>query len=74
MSAQETFANWTAKAANMTIEGLQYSIRDCREAAKAAQGWDAAGEGKYMDELSVYLTEVNKRGALAHPEHFNIAA
>lgn len=74
MTTAATFANWTAKAAEMTIEGLQYSIRDCREAAKAAQGWDAAGEGKYMDELSVYLTEVNKRGALAHPEHFNIAA
>lgn len=74
MTTSATFANWTAKAANMTIEGLQYSIRDCREAAKAAQGWDAAGEGKYMDELSVYLAEVNNRGAMAHPEHFNIAA
>ena len=74
MTTAATFANWTAKAADMTIEGLRYSINDCRKAAEAARGWDAAGEGKYMDELSVYLTEVNKRGALAHPEHFNIAA
>lgn len=74
MTTAATFANWTAKAANMTIEGLQYSIRDCREAAKAAQGWDLAGEGKYMDEMSVYLTEIRKRNAVANPEQFNVAA
>ena len=74
MTTAAHFANWTAKAANMTIEGLQYSIRDCRQAAEAARGWDSAGEGKYMDEMSVYLTEIRQRSAVANPEQFNIAA
>lgn len=67
MTTAATFANWTAKAADMTIEGLRYSINDCRKAAEAARGWDAAGEGKYMDELSIYLAEMNQRGAIMNP-------
>lgn len=61
MSAQEIFANWTKKAAAMTVEGLRYSIRDCRDTAENMRGFDAQAEGRYMDEMAAYINELKKR-------------
>ena len=63
MSAQEPFASWYKKAAAMTIEGLYFSIRDCREAAQNMRGFDSQAEGRYMDEMGAYIAEMNKRAA-----------
>lgn len=63
MNAQATFANWSSKAANMTTDGLRYSIRDCRESADNMRGFDAQAEGRYMDEMAAYISELNKRAS-----------
>jgi hypothetical protein len=58
-----TFAHFAEKAANMSNLALQYSIKDCIEAAKACAGHDTKREGEYMDEASCYRKELNKRTA-----------
>jgi len=44
---------------------LWYARRDCHEAAKA----NPETEGKYMDELSIYVTEINRR---SRPDDYRI--
>lgn len=44
------------KAKAMTISGLIYSIDDCRECIKLN-----INPSKYMDQISVYKMELNKR-------------
>lgn len=63
MNAQTIFSNWTKKAAGMTLDGLVYSIKDCREAAEAVRGHDPIAEGRYMDEMAAYVSELNNRKA-----------
>jgi hypothetical protein len=51
---------WNLKASiakKMTDAGLLYSIYDCSEAAKCIP----QNEGKYMDEMSIYQMEINRR-------------
>ncbi len=51
---------WETKAElaqKMNIAELYYSRRDCYDAAKA----NPETESKYMDELSIYITEINRR-------------
>jgi hypothetical protein len=55
---------WNSKAEiakkmtdKMTDSALWFSRKDCHKAAKA----NPATEGKYMDELSIYVTEINRR-------------
>jgi len=63
MTAQETFNRYAEKAANMSIEGLRYSLRDCIAAARACSGHDTVREGQYYDEAFAYRNELNKRNA-----------
>lgn len=57
------------RASGMSNEALEYSIKDCRDAAQAAAELEAAGhpvaksEGYYLDELSVYQAELAERKA-----------
>lgn len=55
------FAGWwqtkEEKAKKMTLAELVYARKDCFEAAKA----NPNTEGKYMDELSIYAKEMNRR-------------
>lgn len=56
---------WKRKQENaqkMQQAALVYSAGDCREAAKACTD-DA---GKYLDEMSIYVQELRKRGARVH--------
>lgn len=61
--------DWNAtkeKAQKMSNAELTYAIKDCGEAAKAADslewagalGYNSKSGGYYMDEASVYTTEV----------------
>lgn len=47
------------KAKNMSIESLQYSINDCKEAIKAFPENPKANY--YQDEIHVYSAELRKR-------------
>jgi hypothetical protein len=56
--------NWqevAEKAVLMSYESLIYTIKDCREAAKASRGWNPENEGYYDDEASVYVSELRRR-------------
>ena len=68
MSTQQL--DWDAtrnRAQRMSLEALVYAISDCYSAAKSARLLEAFGgkvlktEGYYMDELSVYRQELNRR-------------
>lgn len=60
---QADFAKWESKAKGMSKEALQYSARDCREAAKSMKGFDAIAEGRYSDEAATYEREaINRKG------------
>ncbi len=67
MSAQLDWSACKEKAERMSREALAYAISDCYKAAKAARLLEAYGgkvlktEGYYMDELSVYRQELNRR-------------
>lgn len=61
MTAQEMFNSWSKKASAMTLEALQYSIKDCKEAAENMKGFDSHAEGRYMDEMGAYIIELKKR-------------
>ncbi|HUS49505.1 MAG TPA: hypothetical protein VMZ91_05035 [Candidatus Paceibacterota bacterium] len=51
------------RAKRMTDEELQYSIKDAYEAAQAGMN-----EGKYMDQISVYRQELNRRKNILKPQ------
>ena len=58
--------DWDTKqriAKAMTNDGLIWAMMDCREAAAAMGTAAMIGKdaGYYMDELSVYKTELEKR-------------
>lgn len=58
--------NWNAteaRAKKMDISELSYAIRDCSAAAAAMLGQRMIGKDSsyYVDELSVYVTELNRR-------------
>ena len=62
--------DWEAtqnKAKSMTIEMLEYAIRDCRQAGLNALAIEQSGfrvdksQGYYSDESSVYHNELNNR-------------
>jgi hypothetical protein len=44
-------------ASKMTLDSLRWSRKDCDEAARA----NPDVEGKYRDEGSIYVREMNKR-------------
>lgn len=51
---------WNRKAEiakGMTDSQLRFAMTDCREAARAG----LENQGKYMDELSIYATELKTR-------------
>ena len=56
--------NWKEKEASakqMTVEELEYSVRDCVEARNASKEWNPENENYYQDEASVYSQELRKR-------------
>jgi len=53
------FAECEKKAKNMSIESLEYSIKDCTQAYEAYP--DGQKSGYYLDERSVYSKELNAR-------------
>lgn len=59
------FAKTTAKARSMDDAALAYTIRDCLEAARAADSLDAMGlpnnSGKYWDEYHTFCQERARR-------------
>lgn len=55
------FARWEEKAQGMSLAALEYSIRDCSEAAKAMRDHDPIAEGVYLDEMHTYIAERNRR-------------
>lgn len=57
----EDFANWEAKAKNMSDAALLWSARDARAAAKAMRGWNPIAEGRYDDEAHTYGDEIRRR-------------
>ena len=57
------FANWEAKAKDMTTDCLLWSARDARQAAQAMRGWNPIAEGRYDDEASTYSDEIRRRRA-----------
>jgi len=50
-----------ARARKMTVEALEFSVKDCVEARDAMRGWNPEAEGYYQDEASVYRRELNRR-------------
>ena len=50
------FLTETKKAKGMTVEGLCFSIEDCRACIKMGIESD-----KYRDQISVYQQELNRR-------------
>jgi len=52
-----------ARAKRMTDAELQFAIKDAYEAAKAGMN-----EGKYMDQISTYRQELNKRKNILKPQ------
>jgi hypothetical protein len=59
----EQFTTWAARAKEMTVAALLYTVNDCREAAEAMRGWNPVKEGYYMDQLSTYRQELDRRRA-----------
>jgi len=57
------FTTWAARAKEMTVAALLYTVNDCREAAEAMRGWNPVKEGYYMDQLSTYRQELDRRRA-----------
>jgi hypothetical protein len=57
------FANWEAKAKDMTTACLLWSARDARAAAHAMRGWNPIAEGRYDDEAFTYGDELRRRRA-----------
>jgi hypothetical protein len=57
------FTTWAARAKEMTVAALLYTVNDCREAAEAMRGWNPVKEGFYMDQLSTYRQELARRRA-----------
>jgi hypothetical protein len=56
------FTKWTAQAKTMTVEALQYSIKDCREAADAMATHTAPNkEDYYRDQGMTFSDELRKR-------------
>lgn len=60
------FAKTEKKAKLLPLVHLDYVIKDCREAAEAAETFDRLGlpnnSGKYWDEYHVFSQERNRRG------------
>ena len=57
----DDFTNWEAMAKGMTTCSLQYTVRDCSQAAAAMRGWNPIREGFYMDQLATYQQELSRR-------------
>lgn len=46
----------------MSMEALDYSVKDCWEASLSARSiGDAIGEGRYLDEMYAYAAERKSR-------------
>jgi hypothetical protein len=61
MTTPADFAAWTDRAAGMTLAQLDYSARDCRDAASAVDSHNPVAATRYMDEMAVYCQEINRR-------------
>lgn len=65
------FAATIAKAKTMDVAALQWTIRDCVQAARAADAMDREGfpnnSGKYWDEYFTYSEELSRRLGVKRP-------
>ena len=56
------FAAWETRAKSYCVAQLRYAVRDCHEAADAA---DSMGKhivaGRYLDEAATYMRELRTR-------------
>lgn len=61
----DDFTKWTKAAKAATLDVLNYVVKDCREAAEAMRGWNAAREGYYADQAFTYSDERSRRARAA---------
>lgn len=57
----EDFANWEAKAKEMTDSQLWYAAMDCRKVEANFRGFDPVVEGFYSDQACTYGDELRRR-------------
>lgn len=55
------FRRWEEMAKGMDTAALIYTVRDCRGAAAAMQGWNPNREGFYRDQGATYQQELDRR-------------
>ena len=57
----DDFSRWAELAKGMTTCSLQYTVRDCSQAAAAMEGWNPNREGFYRDQMATYQQELDRR-------------
>jgi hypothetical protein len=60
------FVSWEKRAKTMSVEGLRWSIDDCRECIRL--GIEPL---KYTDQISVFSRELNRRANRTHKNYNN---
>jgi len=59
----EGFKFYTAKAKGMTVEALEFAVKDCHECIE-----NGINENRYKDESSCYFQEIEKRNRKKAPK------
>lgn len=57
----EQFAQWRKHAQGLTIDSLEYIVKDCAEARDAMAGHNPDRECFYADQYFTYLDELRQR-------------
>lgn len=61
-ATDDDFDYWQRRAGNMSNYALWWSMRDCYDAARRFDRYDAATAGRYADEGHTYSNELYRRG------------
>ena len=59
----EQFTTWAARAKDMTVAALVYTVKDCLTAAEGMRGFNPTKEGFYMDQANTFSMELARRRA-----------